>query len=43
MLVYRRVEDLDVVGYTDANIASCPNNERSTFGYIFMLVGGPVS
>jgi hypothetical protein len=39
MLTYRRSDKLEVIGYTDSNFASCVDSLKSTFGYIFMLVG----
>ncbi|GKV41844.1 hypothetical protein SLEP1_g49325 [Rubroshorea leprosula] len=43
MLVYRRVENLEVVGFTDTDFAGCTDNRKSTTGYIFMLLGGAIS
>jgi len=43
MLVYSRVEDLKVIGYSDANFASCSDDRKSTSGYIFMMAGGAIS
>jgi len=39
MFVYRRVDNLEVVGYTNSNLGGCPDNRRSTYGYIFMMDG----
>ena len=43
MLVYREVDDLNVIGYSDSDFAGCPDDEKSTSGYIFMLAGGAIS
>ena len=44
LLVYRRVKELEVVGYTDADFAShYPNSGKSTSGYVFMLAGGAIA
>ena len=38
MLTYRRTDTLEVVGFSDSDYASCVNDEKSTFGLIFMMV-----
>ena len=43
MLVYRRVDNLEVVGYSDSDFGGCFDNHKSTSGYIFMLAGGAIS
>ena len=43
MLKYRRVDDLEIIGYTDSDLAGCLDDMKSTSGYIFMLVGGAIS
>ena len=43
MLVYRRVDNLEVVGYLDSDFGGCSNDRKSTSGYIFMLAGGAIS
>ena len=43
MLTYRKVENLELIGYTDSDFAMCPDDRKSTSGYIFMLAGGAVS
>ncbi|KAL0455815.1 UNVERIFIED_CONTAM: Retrovirus-related Pol polyprotein from transposon TNT 1-94 [Sesamum latifolium] len=43
MLMYRRTENLKVVGYSDSDFAGCVDSRKSTFGYIFMIASGAVS
>nr|CAN72798.1 hypothetical protein VITISV_031251 [Vitis vinifera] len=43
MLVYRRMDNLEVVGYLDSDFGGCSDDRKSTSGYIFMLAGGAIS
>ena len=43
MLVYKRVDNLEVVRYTDSDLGGCLDDRRSTSGYIFMMIGGAIS
>ena len=43
MLVYRHVDDLQVIGFTNANLEGCLADRKSITGYIFMLVDGSIS
>ena len=43
MLVYRRVDNLEVVGDSDFDFGDCSNDCKSTSGYIFMLAGRAIS
>ena len=43
MLTYKRLDDLEVIGYSDSDYAGCLDSRRSTSGYIFMLAGGAIS
>ncbi|KAL0413871.1 UNVERIFIED_CONTAM: Secreted RxLR effector protein [Sesamum radiatum] len=43
MLMYRRTENLEVVGYLDSDFAGCVDSRKSTSGYIFMIASGAVS
>ncbi|XP_073041999.1 secreted RxLR effector protein 161-like [Primulina eburnea] len=43
MLMFRRTENLEVIGYSDSDYAGCIDSRKSTSGYIFMLAGGAVS
>ncbi|KAK4388221.1 hypothetical protein Sango_2428700 [Sesamum angolense] len=43
MLMYRRTENLKVVGYSHSDFASCVDSRKSTCGYMFMSASGVVS
>ena len=43
MLMYRQTENLDLVGYYDADFPSCVDSRKSTSGYIFIMAGGAIS
>ncbi|CAN6476145.1 unnamed protein product [Victoria cruziana] len=43
MLVYRKSDDLEILGYSDSNFAVCQDSCRSTSGYVFTLAGGALS
>ncbi len=43
MLTYRKSENLEVVGYSDSDLAGCIDDKKSTSGYIFTLAGGAIS
>ena len=43
MLTYRRTDTLKVDGLSDSDYVACVDDEKSTFGYIFMMVKGVVS
>ena len=43
MLMYRQTENLDLVGYSEADFASCVDSRKSTSGYIFIMAGGAIS
>jgi hypothetical protein len=43
MLMYRRTDNLEVIGYSDSDFAGCIDSRKSTSGYIFLMVGGAVS
>jgi chaperone required for assembly of F1-ATPase len=42
MLIYRRSDNLEVVGYSHADYAGCVDSKKSTSGYIFILVEGAI-
>lgn len=41
-LVYRQVENLELVGYADADLGGCVDSLKSTSGYVFFFGGGAV-
>lgn len=41
--MFRRIDELEVVGYSDADFNGCMDSRKSTSGYVFMLAGGTVS
>ena len=43
MLVYRKMETLEVLGYTNSDFAGCSDDLKSTSRYIFMMAGGAIS
>jgi hypothetical protein len=43
MLKFRESDNLEVVGYSDADFAGCVDTKKSTSGYIFTLAGGAIS
>ena len=42
MLVYRRTDNLEVIGYSDLDYADYIDLRKSTLGYVFILAGGAV-
>ncbi|XP_061357291.1 secreted RxLR effector protein 161-like [Gastrolobium bilobum] len=43
MLMYRRTDNLKVIGYSDSDYIGCVDSRKSTSGYIFMLTSKAVS
>ncbi|KAM1176109.1 hypothetical protein ACFX2I_028384 [Malus domestica] len=43
MLVYGRIERLEVIGHCDSDFAGCEDDRRSTSGYVFLMAGGAIS
>ncbi|XP_071729433.1 secreted RxLR effector protein 161-like [Rutidosis leptorrhynchoides] len=43
MLTYQRLDQLEIIGYTDFDFAGCQDSLKSTSGYIYMLAGGAIS
>ena len=43
MLMYRRIDNLEIIGYSDSNFVGCVDSCKSTSGYIFMFACVDVS
>ncbi|XP_041009354.1 secreted RxLR effector protein 161-like [Juglans microcarpa x Juglans regia] len=43
MLMYRRTDNLEVIGYSDSDFAGCIDSRKLTSGYIFLMADGVVS
>ena len=43
MLTYKKSDNLEVIGYSDSDLAGCVDSKKSTSGYIFTLAGGAIS
>ena len=43
MLICRRSDQLEIIGYFDSNFAGCQDNMRFTSGYVYLLAGGAIS
>ena len=43
MLTFRKTYALEIVGYSDADLARCKDTLKSTSGYVFLLAGGAIS
>ena len=43
MLTYRRIDTLEVVGFSDSGYAGCMDDKMLTSGYFFMMAEGVVS
>ena len=41
--MYRRTNNLEIIGYSDSDFVGCVDSRKSTSGYIFMFTGGVVS
>ena len=42
-MTYRHTDTLAVVGFSDFDYAGCVDDNKSTYGYIFMMVEGAIS
>jgi hypothetical protein len=42
MLTNKRIDDIEVIDYTDADFARCTDSQRSTSGYVFTLASGAI-
>ena len=43
MLTYRKLDQLEIIGYSDSDFARCRDSMKSTSGYIYLLAGGAIS
>ena len=43
MLIYRKLEPLEIEGYSDSDFAGDVDDRKSTSGYIFTLAKGAIS
>ena len=43
LLTFKRSDHLEVIGYSDSDYGGCPDDYKSTSGYVFMLAGGAIS
>ena len=43
ILMYKRTDNLEVIGYSDSDYAGCIDSRKSTPRYVFMLTSGVVS
>ena len=43
MLTYRKSSYLHVTGYSDSDLAGCPDTRICTLGYVYLLCGGAIS
>ena len=43
MFICRRVDNLEVIGYSNSDYVGCIDSRKSTLRYDFMLAGGVVS
>ena len=42
MLTYRKLDQLEIIGYSDFDFAGCRDSMKSTLGYIYLLTGGAI-
>ena len=43
MLIYRKSNHLEIIGYSDSDFVGCQDSRKSTSGNIFLLAGGAIS
>ena len=41
--MYKRNDNLEVIGYSNSDYVSCIDSRKSTLGYVFMLADGAIS
>jgi hypothetical protein len=42
MLIYERLDSLEIVAYSDSDFTGCLDTNRSASGYVFKLAGGAI-
>lgn len=43
MLVYSKTGKLEMIAWSDSDLAGCTDDRKSTAGYVFLLAGGAIS
>nr|KYP55110.1 Retrovirus-related Pol polyprotein from transposon TNT 1-94 [Cajanus cajan] len=43
MLTYKKFDQLQVIFYSDSDFVDCPDDRKSTSGFVFIMVGGSIS
>ncbi|XP_074373565.1 secreted RxLR effector protein 161-like [Apium graveolens] len=43
MLIYRKSDHLEIIGYSDSDFGGCKDERKSTSGYVYLLAGGAIS
>jgi hypothetical protein len=43
MLTYKKTDNLEVIGYSDADFVGCADSQKSILGYVFTLANGAMS
>ena len=42
-LTYRKLDQLEIIGYSDSDFAGCRDSMKSTSSYIYLLAEGAIS
>ena len=43
MITYRKLDQLEIIGYSDSDFTGCRDSMKSALGYIYLLAGGVIS
>jgi hypothetical protein len=43
MLTYKKTDNLEVIGYSDADFTGCADSQKWTSSYVFTLANGVIS
>ena len=43
MLTYRKLDQLEIIGYSDSDLSRCRDSMKFTSSYIYLLAGGAIS